>query len=203
MARVTTVKSARKSPGSCQVCQKEIVKGDSYLWWAFYRAGKNIRCLDHPPRGSETTGSETESMSLAIDEAFATEVTPESSEDAEELRDSIVDQVQEIIDVIQDKMDNIESGFGHTEVEAYYFQEEQHDAYDSWMDEIGNLDIDQFSDDGDGCEECGMAYGEGDHEVKDDGRFAVGGHYFEAEVVFYGDEFMEELRELVGQGAGG
>ncbi len=197
MARVTTVKSARKSPGSCQVCQKEIVKGDSYIWWAFYRAGKNIRCLDHRPRGSETTGSETESMGLAIGESLELESVPQSTDDADTLKADVVEAIEAIKEVIQEKMDNIESGFGHTDVPSYYDQEELLDAHESWADEIDGLDPEDFSGQGDACKKCELGQWDGDHGTGE------GHHQFEVEWEFYGEDFMDELRGLVDQGAEG
>ena len=202
MARITTVKSARKSPGSCQVCEKEIHKGDSYLWWAFYRGAKNIRCLDHKPKRSETTGSETESMALQISEGLKLAETPDTADDADSLKADIVEEIEAIKEVIQEKMDNIEGGFGHTDVPSYYDQEELLDAYQSWGDEIDGLDTALFGEEADVCTECDYSHADGNHETGDDGRFTVGGHYFGALWEFWGDDFMSELRELVDQGAG-
>lgn len=60
MARVKTVKKARKDPGFCGRCREELKKGDAYKWWSFYRSKhKNIRCLkpECRPRASELTES--------------------------------------------------------------------------------------------------------------------------------------------------
>jgi len=199
MARVTRVKAARKPVGSCGVCQKQILKGDSYLWWAFYRSPKKIRCTDHPPKPSETTGSETEQMMLAIQEEFETTEVPTNEEDLETIQSDISEAIQEILDLIEEKMSNIEDGFGHIELEAYYAQEEKHEAFESWQSEIDNFDTSAYEEEGEACEKCGLSEDDGSH---DDPKSQDDFHDFDPEDEFDGESAMEDLAGLVNEGAG-
>ena len=199
--RVTKVNKARKGQGNCQAvgCEVVILTGDSYLWWKPYRSVKRIRCLDHPPRPSETTGSESESMMLAIGEGLVQE-DPQTEKDFETLVSDATDQIQNILDMIQEKMDNIEAGFGHTEIEAYYVQQEQWDAFDSWMTEVDGFDVSGYGYESDACGKCGQGQWDGQHapqQLGDDDW-----HPFqEGEMEFDSETAMSDFMEIIDAGA--
>ncbi len=195
--RVTKVQHARKPAGQCSTCNIEIDKGMPYLWWKPYRSAKRIRCLDHPPKPSETTGSESESMMLAIGEGLVLE-DPQTEEDFETLMSDASDQIQEILDMIQEKMDNIEAGFGHTEIEAYYTQQEQWDAFDSWMTEVDGFDTSSYSYESEACGECGLSVDDGPHSEEDSEDW----HNFqEGELEFDPETAMSDFMEIIDAGA--
>ena len=88
---------------------------------------------------------------MAWDIADEDLLTFDTYEAFKEAVEDLEGRVGEIVDVIQEKQDNIESGFGHTEIQAWYDLDERRGLYEEWMDSVssGLNDIDEDEFDGD------------------------------------------------------
>lgn len=136
MARVTTVNKARKDQGQCGKCGKHIGAGDPYRWWKFRFGGRRIRCMDATckPKASDLTQSEilgnmyTIQEGVLLDGATPADLALQARDVAEQIR-------SDLVEVIQEKVDNMESGFGHATSASEELQE-RGDAFDGWADEI-------------------------------------------------------------------
>lgn len=138
--RVTTVDKARKSPGSCGKCGKEIKVGDAYIWWAFFRSGRKVRCTTCPrPRQSELTGNEKLSQCLSAGESIEDAIFCfQKDHDIEDLRSAMegaAEQVREAAEAYRESASNIEEGFQHTTSQSDE-QNEKADNLESKADEI-------------------------------------------------------------------
>ena len=69
--------------------------------------------------------------------------------------------------------------------------QEAQDTSSSWGDAVANADElvgrVHYPKSGELCEACGLTYQGGIHEVREDGRFPTGGHYFEDDAQPPGD----------------
>lgn len=144
----------------CGNCKENIQPGDRYRFWTPKFGAKVIRCKACPsPSRSFFTRSEILSMAWGI----ADQDVPnfESVEDFEEWKDEVATQIEEIVEVIQEKLDNIEQGFGHTSLPVYEELEERRDMYEQWKDEVESWDVDVE----DSCSNCEMD--KDDHDACD------------------------------------
>jgi hypothetical protein len=154
MARVTAVKVAKKSPGSCRKCGKEIPAGAPYIWWSFRYGGKRVRCCACPrPRPSDLTNNDKLSRCYAAGEAIDDAVAKFLNDfDADGLRSSMEEaasDVREVADEYRESAENIESGFNGNRVPLCDEMEEKADNLDSKADEIESAasDIEDFDED--------------------------------------------------------
>lgn len=108
MPRVTTVKSARKSQGTCGKCGARIKEGDTYRWWKFRYGGRRVRCAkpECTPRASDLTQSafygQLYDLQDSLDEAIA-------NKDADALR-SIADDLRSLGEECSSSRDNMPEG---------------------------------------------------------------------------------------------
>jgi chemotaxis protein histidine kinase CheA len=90
--RINRVAKARKSPGTCGGCGKEIPVGAPYKWIKFRFGGKRFRCGDCDFKGSDLTQSaflgQTSDLNDRISELA-------NLEEPSEIRDEIEDIVSE------------------------------------------------------------------------------------------------------------
>lgn len=140
MARVTTVDKARQSPGSCAKCGKVIKVGDPYIWWAFFRSGRRVRCTTCPrPRQSELTNNDKLSQCYAAAENISDAIDHfRDAHDIEDLRsalESAAEQVREAAEMYRESASNIEEGFQHTTSQSDELNEKA-DNLESKADEI-------------------------------------------------------------------
>lgn len=140
MARLTTVDKARQSPGNCGKCQKEIKKGDRYLWWKPFRSGKRMRCGTCPrPRPSEVATNDKVSMCLSAGESVEDAINLfRKNGEIEDLRselESAAETVREAAEAYRESAQNIEDGFQHTTSQSDELNEKG-DNLDSKADEI-------------------------------------------------------------------
>lgn len=152
MARLVVVKKSRK-PFKCMgPCQKEIPVGSGYRRWRMNFRPDHVRCMTCPtPPRSFFTSSEI--LAMAWDLVDGTETNIESYEDFETSMDSLMDGIQEIVDLIQEKLYNIEQGIGHTGVPVYDELEERKSMYEDWLQEVeslkGGINVPEDEDQGD------------------------------------------------------
>lgn len=173
---------------TCGVCKKEIEKGEQYRYWAPRYGARHTRCMECPaPPRSALTSSEI--LSMAWDIADGSIESGDVKEDFESARDEYAERVQEIVDLIQEKMDNIESGFGHTSVPVYEELEERLAMYEDWQQEIEGLDFDDFSEESEACSECSLS--ESDHFPNDED------HEWTADAEFDAQAALDALSEAV------
>lgn len=150
MPHVTTVKAARKDQGTCGRCGDPIPVGAPYVHWSFRFGGKYKRCAKPScaPRASELTQNETRSAAYALTEE---EIAFDNYDDFEEAVQDYAQRIlDEVLETIQEKMDNIESGFGHTDLDAYYNLEEQYGEVEQWAENVERVTDQQDWLDGDG-----------------------------------------------------
>lgn len=163
----------------CGVCKKEIEKGEEYRYWAPRYGARHTRCMTCPaPSRSALTNSEILSMAWDIaDEAV--EVDGDEMDSFKSARDDYAERVQEIVDLIQEKMDNIEGGFGHTSVPVYEELEERLGMYEGWQQEIESVTFDDFETEGEACSECSLSLTDhpedADHDWSADTEFDTEG----------------------------
>lgn len=176
----------------CAACSNPIVPGTKYAWWKPRYGGKRVQhdSCPNPPRSFFTS---SEILGMAWDISDSPIEAPESMEDAEDVRDDYYEQVQEIVDLIQEKLDNIESGFGHSNLPIYEELDERRGMYEDWAEEIRSLDFDQFEEDSEACGECELSDNDGPHDVEDDDYHA----FQEGEPEFDSEAAYEALQEVV------
>jgi hypothetical protein len=133
MARLTIVQKSRKPFNCMGPCQKEIPTGSQYRRWRMNYRSDHVRCMECPtPSRSFFTTSEILGLAWDIaDQELPSEF--ESYEDFEDQARDLADSIQEIVDVIQEKQDNIEQGFGHTEIQAWQDLDERRYLYENWQ----------------------------------------------------------------------
>lgn len=191
MTRVTTVKKARKDQGNCTRCGEAIKAGDGYRWWSFRYGGTYRRCMkpECSPRASDLTQNEVlqAAYDLSEEEVVLAESLEDFQQQAEEFSDRIND---EVLELIQEKMDNIEQGFGHTDLEAYYNLEEQYGEVESWAESVAQVADQLDSAESDVCEECGLA--------ETDCRTSGEDHEFTPGTDFDAEAAQEALQEALG-----
>lgn len=159
MPRVIAVDKARKSPGTCGKCGKEIDKGTSYIWWKFRYGGKRIRCKNCPrPRQSELTNSDKLSRCYAAGEGIEDAIDSfRKNYDVEDLRQAMEDAAAEIMEVAEEYRDsasNVESGMNGNRMPICDELEEKADNLEgkasdleSAASELEEFDEDQVKED--------------------------------------------------------
>ena len=138
--RVTTVAKARQDAGTCGKCGATLGAGSAYRWWKSRFGPKRVRCMARTcdPKPSELVTNEVTSAALGI--AETTEDAIGGAESVGEVNDAMEEAASniqsDVIEACEEKMSNIESGFGHTDIPAYAEIEERKDEYESWMSAV-------------------------------------------------------------------
>lgn len=120
MARVTTVKAARKAQGRCGRCGKEIEAGDPYRHASpGFRSRKLVRCMEDSCRfrASDLTTSKvaqvyaaTEAVQDDLAEFGPFEDHESVKDEAEALVSGMQDEIEAVRDEYQDALDQWEYG---------------------------------------------------------------------------------------------
>jgi len=181
MPRVNQVKKAQKSPGKCLKCDRQIKKGDPYIFWKFRYGGKRIRCGQCPrPRQSELTSSDKLSRCYAagesIGDAIATFRDGGDLEDLKDVLDGSAGEIREVADEYRDSASNVESGMNGNRMPICDELEEKADNLESKADEIesASSDLEEFDEEEakDGIDEEELAAEiDGWEEAKDKSAF--------------------------------
>lgn len=138
MARLTIVQRSRK-PFKCMgPCHKEIPAGSQYRRWRQNYRSDHVRCMEcpTPPRSFFTT---SEILSMAWDIADGNVPEFEDYDEFQAACDEVGEQIQEIVNLIQEKQDNIEQGFGHTQIQAWEDLDERRSGYEAWQEEVNQV----------------------------------------------------------------
>ena len=136
MPRIHHVKKAAKDNSVCK-------KGESYYWWCTrITSGKSYIKRKHlsknPPRQSQLTSSPFLQSLLAIQENIS-DAKPQSLGELLEMRDDWVNDINELRDETQEKLDNMPDGL--RESDSGQVLQERVDALESWASDIENADI--------------------------------------------------------------
>ena len=138
MPRVNKVKKSAKDQGQCGRCGTLLPQGSAYVWWKFRFGGKYKRCTDEACYPSRSALTNSEILSNAWDlcddfDASGYEDLNSLCERASEIAQQVED---DIVQLIQEKLDAIEDGMGHCEVPIYGELEERMGEYENWQCEI-------------------------------------------------------------------
>lgn len=133
--KVHTVKAARKPPGKCGSCSRELGVGDGYLWWTmgFRSSHKYIRCLATAcyPRQSERETSKAAGI-LVAQENFEDRLAGlESVDDVEAAVQEVADAIGEVRDEYREAADAWEYGNTALEEKADHYEAQQSEL-DGW-----------------------------------------------------------------------
>lgn len=136
MPKVHRVKKARKDQRSCSACALKITRGMPYIWWKPFRSFKRVRCVKHPPRPSDLTGSDKVAGLLRAGEAI----------EDEQGRDGTT--VEDLVEVLRSSAEDArgvteEYGYSADAIEEYFSESptaeecrERADEIEGWADEL-------------------------------------------------------------------
>jgi len=145
MPRVKRVKKARINQPNCGKCGCEIKRGDSYTFWVFrvnvgkaFRKDRRTRCAkpDCQPKPKDLTKSE---FWGAIYELQERKFDAESIEDLEGERDDVVNELTNIKDETEGKLDGMPEGL--KEGNTGQILQERIDALDGCINDLESTDI--------------------------------------------------------------
>lgn len=130
MTRLHFVKKARK-----EIKSAGIKKGDSYYWWQFAYGSKQVS-KTKPSRSSYATQSDFLRQIYDIEDRLA---DIKDLEDAQNERDSIVDDLRTLADECEEKRSNMpdqlqDSGSGE-------MLQNRYDSCNEFADELENIDL--------------------------------------------------------------
>lgn len=140
MARVQQREARKRYVCGRVNCGRFIEVGETYYVAKPYRAPKIIRCINHPPRASETTSSEKLSAVYAVQEELD-DLEISKYDDQQALADDvggIAERAHEAAQMFEESADNIEDGFGHSTMQSDELRD-QGSEVDSWADEIDQI----------------------------------------------------------------
>lgn len=138
MPRVRRQKASGRAQRVCGAlgCGKEIPKGEEYYTWSFRYGGRQVRCLDHPPRPSDLTQSRMGEVYTAIEEAEKRLVdeTFDSVEDVKGVIEEVATVAREVADAYREAAENFGGGGPNAE---------RADELEVWVDELENFEPDE------------------------------------------------------------
>lgn len=142
MPRVNSVTKCRKSPGTCTKCNEVINVGEPYVFWAFMVGGRGgpkiVRCGKPQcrPTRSDLTQSEFYSQLYAIqDSGFGCETL----EELESARDEKAEELRNLGQEQQDKLDNMPDGL--RDGDTGQLLQERADACEEVASELESIDV--------------------------------------------------------------
>lgn len=144
MPRIQTVKKSRKAHGNCSRCREELPAGSAYQYIEFAFGPTVKRCMKHECRfrASDLTRSEIKGQLYSAVETFE-DSEFEIAADVIAGVETLAEQVAEVVELIQEKLDAIEEGMGHTEVPVYEELEMRREELEGWwseLEEVGCID---------------------------------------------------------------
>src|SRR3990167_3481460 len=142
MAKVYTVKKARKDQGPCGKCGIQIKAGEGYLYWAFMIGGRggplHKRCLQ--PQCSPLPSDLTQSDFWGTVYELQARTWDDSDLDSlESDKDSVRDDLQSLLDDTSGKLDNMPEGLQQGDVGQLL--QERIDALESTINDLDSIDI--------------------------------------------------------------
>lgn len=138
MPRVTDVKRAQKSQGSCGGCGVELAKGEPYRWWAFRFGGKRKRCMADKcaPRPSDLTQSKMSGVYQA-QENLEDWLQEWEGVDLQEVKDEVetcVDEVRQVAEEYTESAEAIRENFEESPTADEC--DEKAEELESWLDDL-------------------------------------------------------------------
>lgn len=143
MPRITHVKKARKSQGSCRSCGVAIDKGDPYKWIAFRYGPRVVKCASCNFRDSELTQGKMSGVFAARE--MVEDFLADWDGDLEELRSVCEDaagEIEMVADEYQEGADNQREYFPDSEQADE--SEERAEALREYAQEIENVDVEDY-----------------------------------------------------------
>jgi hypothetical protein len=153
MARVTTVKSARKDqPTACVRCHKKIVVGQGYRWVANRIGRSSITKRIHVECGSfkrsEITTSEKLGMVYDAQDNAHNEVTAWPNDgnidDLEAILQQARDTAEEVQGMYEESLSNMPEGLQQGDTGQQI--QEKIDMLDSWISELESVSLEGFDE---------------------------------------------------------
>jgi fructosamine-3-kinase len=137
------VRQQRKSARGVRICGrtgcgKEIQKGEMYYTWSFRYGGRQVRCLDHPPKQSELTQSKLSQVYEAI-ESFNEEfgAGADNLDDLKAGMENVAEQARTVVDEYTEAAEP----FGGAGENA-----ERAEQLEGWVDELDNFDTSEWEE---------------------------------------------------------
>lgn len=149
IARVTTVKSARKDQGTCGKCGTPLPKGSAYRWYTvgFRSHYKHRRCMAPTctPLASELESSKVASIYAAQESAEDAINEATSGDDIQAAIDEVIEAIREVAEEYREAAVNPNTG------EVFNLDsEERADTLEGSADELEGYDVELDE----GCSEC-------------------------------------------------
>lgn len=137
MPRVRRQKASGRARRVCGAlgCGRVIAKGEEYFTWSFRYGGRQVRCLDHPPRASDLTQSRMGEVYTAIENAqeqLAGDI--ESLADVKAAIEGVADAAREVVEGYREAAEH----FGGQGQNA-----ERADELEGWVDELDGFEPDE------------------------------------------------------------
>jgi len=139
VARIKSVKKARKDQGECGDCGKQIRAGQPYKWWTvgFRSRYKHKRCDECiTPMPSARESNPKVAAILAVEETFDT-TSAKCREDLVSVLEDAASGIRDAGEQWTESADEMEQGFGH-ETEQSNEQREKGEAAEGWAEAIEN-----------------------------------------------------------------
>jgi len=158
IAKLNTVKKARKDQGECGRCKSPIAAGDAYLWWTtgFRSKAKSKRCeACGPPPLSDRESNYKRAAILAASEDFhGTIIDCLDREAIVCALESLAEALQEAASMFEESADSIEEGFGH-ETSQSEEQREHAAAVESAAEDVESAasELDEEPEEGESAED--------------------------------------------------
>lgn len=149
MARIHSVKKARKEQGKCGRCGTKIKAGMPYRWTQRRFNPKQIRCASGKCdfRESELTGAKYSAVLGAKEDALeAIMALTESTElsDFTTVLDDVKSAAEEVASEYRDSADNVREAFSESENADQW--EEYADELESWADGLEDVNVDEYDE---------------------------------------------------------
>jgi hypothetical protein len=148
MPRLNTVKKAAKDQGNCGGCGKPIKKGMPYKWIKCFRGPKQIKCESCKFRPSEFTTSKMGAIYDAQEDTHnaISEWDGQNLGDLTSHLECLAETVREVSQEYQDSADNIREHFQESETADEL--EEKAQNLEGWADDIENVSLEEFDEEG-------------------------------------------------------
>lgn len=192
MPKVSRINKSRKDH-KCSNCTRVIPKGASYRRWSINFGSDYLLCdnCPTPPRSRFTTSEIRATCWDIVDDDIE---SFETQEEFEEVVRGLAERIdEEVLQMVQEKLDNIESGIGHTDVPVYEELQDRLYELESWKDEVEAIRPEDFIVEGEACSECGFTEDDPNHDPDEGSSW----HEFQPEDEFIVEDALEALQEAV------
>lgn len=142
--RIHLVQKARKSPGDCGGCGKEIKAGEQYKWAQGRFTARKLRCGQCAFKASDLTTSKMGAVYDAQDNARdeINSWTGEETEDLSSALQSLAEVVREVAEEYRESVEGIRGTFSESPKADEL--EEKADNLEGWADELENTQFEEL-----------------------------------------------------------